>query len=65
MRDCVRISAEQHGSSDNPTGTFFDGTFEELGQALITFWWRKREPDQRGHGAAVQQRDRRGVDPSS
>jgi hypothetical protein len=39
--DCVRISAEQHGSSRNPTGTFFDGTFEELGQ-LIT-WWQKRD----------------------
>jgi hypothetical protein len=39
--DFVRISAEQHGSSSNPTGTFFDGTFEELG-TLIN-WWRNRD----------------------
>jgi hypothetical protein len=39
--DNVRISAEQHGSSHNPTGIVFDGTFEELGQ--LVNWWQHRD----------------------
>jgi hypothetical protein len=35
--DLVHIRAEQHGSSRNPTGVVFSGTFEELRQA-IDFW---------------------------
>jgi hypothetical protein len=39
--DHIRMAAEQHGSSRNPTGEFFDGSFEDLG-TLIS-WWRKRD----------------------
>lgn len=39
--DNVRITAEQHGSSRNPTGIVFDGTFEELGQLIN--WWQHRD----------------------
>lgn len=39
--DVINIRAEQHGSSKNPTGTLFSGTFEELGQLIS--WWRRRD----------------------
>lgn len=38
----VHIRAETHGSSDNPTGPIFTGTFDELGE-LIDWWERKDE----------------------
>jgi hypothetical protein len=40
--DYVRITSAQHGSSRNPTGTIFEGTFEEIGQAIM-FWERRDE----------------------
>lgn len=39
--DVVHIRAEQHGSSSNPTGPIFSGTFEELGQLIN--WWQHRD----------------------
>jgi hypothetical protein len=39
--DYVTINAAQHGSSSNPTGDIFEGTFEELGQLIQ--WWRRRD----------------------
>jgi hypothetical protein len=40
-RDLVHIRTESHGSSDNPTGPVFTGTFEELGQLID--WWDRRD----------------------
>lgn len=40
--EIVHIRAEHHGSSENPTGPIFNGTFEELGQ-LISWWERRAE----------------------
>jgi hypothetical protein len=37
--DLVHIRADTHGSSRNPTGYIFTGTFEQLGE-LIT--WQRR-----------------------
>ena len=37
----VHIRAESHGSSDNPTGPIFTGTFEELGQLIN--WFNRRD----------------------
>ena len=39
--DKVGIRAESHGSSDNPTGPIFTGTFEELGELIN--WWERRD----------------------
>ena len=39
--DVVRISASDHGNSRNPTGTLFEGTFDDLAH-LIT-WWKHRD----------------------
>ena len=39
--DIVCIQAQQHGSSRNPTGYIFEGTFEELGQLIQ--WWHNRD----------------------
>jgi hypothetical protein len=40
-RDVVTIRADTHGSSRNPTGYVFSGTFEELGQLIS--WWRRKD----------------------
>ena len=37
----VHIRAESHGSSSNPTGPIFTGTFEELGELID--WWEHRD----------------------
>jgi hypothetical protein len=39
--DLVHIRAETHGSSKNPTGPIFTGTFEELGELIS--WWDRRD----------------------
>lgn len=35
--DLVNIRADQHGSSRNPTGPIFSGTFDELREAIEFF----------------------------